>query len=342
MTPPLARQQQATAQQTAPQVLCLGEVLWDWLADQAGKPLEAVESWTAYPGGAPANVACGLVKLGTPAAFIGCVGQDWDGQSLLQLLTHVGVNVTGVQCSDTAPTRAVYVVRSHLGDRHFAGFRGSNTAEFADAYLQAAAIPEALFLKAKFLVLGTLELAYTDSRAAIYRALALARVHQVKIVMDVNWRPMFWPDPNAAPARITSLLPTVNILKLTDEEAIWLFNTAEPGAIAQQHPNLEAVLITAGERGCRYWLGGHQGQLAAFEVDVEDTTGAGDGFLAGFLHQLLQRGMETSTAAEAVQEMIRYASAVGALTTMRAGAIAAQPTAAEVQAFLYLQQQFNV
>ncbi len=342
MTPPLTTQQKASPQQTAPQVICLGEVLWDWLADQAGKSLEQVESWTAYPGGAPANVACGLVKLGTPAAFIGCVGQDWDGQSLLQLLTSVGVNVAGVQCRDTTPTRAVYVVRSQLGDRQFAGFRGGGTTDFADAYLQAAMIPESLFTTAKFLVLGTLELAYTDSRAAIYRALALARVHQVKIVMDVNWRPMFWPDPNAAQARITSLLPTVNILKLTDEEAMWLLQTQDPGAIAQQYPNLEAVLITAGEQGCRYWLGGHQGQLPAFQVDVEDTTGAGDGFLAGFLHQLLQRGMENFTDAETVQELIRYASAVGALTTMRAGAIAAQPTAAEVQAFLYLQQQFYV
>ena len=58
-----------------PRVICLGEVLFDLIADQKGRSLEEVESWSAYPGGAPANVACALVKLGTPTAFIGCVGE---------------------------------------------------------------------------------------------------------------------------------------------------------------------------------------------------------------------------------------------------------------------------
>ncbi|MDY7015050.1 MAG: PfkB family carbohydrate kinase, partial [Cyanobacteriota bacterium] len=61
---------------TQPRVLCLGEILFDCLADQTGRSLDAVESWTPYPGGAPANVACALTKLGTPSAFMGCVGQD--------------------------------------------------------------------------------------------------------------------------------------------------------------------------------------------------------------------------------------------------------------------------
>jgi fructokinase len=60
-------------------VICLGEVLWDCLADQLGLTVEQVRSWTAYPGGAPANVATALVKLGTSAAFVGCVGQDPPG-----------------------------------------------------------------------------------------------------------------------------------------------------------------------------------------------------------------------------------------------------------------------
>ena len=98
-----------------PRVLCLGEILFDLLADQVGRSLEQVESWTAYPGGAPANVACALVKLGTTAGFIGCVGEDEPGDALVQLLQTVGVDTTGVQRHPTAPTRQVDVVRTESG-----------------------------------------------------------------------------------------------------------------------------------------------------------------------------------------------------------------------------------
>ncbi len=94
-----------------PRVLCLGEILFDCLADQLGLKLEEVKSWTPYPGGAPANVACALVKLGTPTAFIGAVGEDEPGNALVKLLEDVGVETTGVQRHPTAPTRQVYVTR---------------------------------------------------------------------------------------------------------------------------------------------------------------------------------------------------------------------------------------
>lgn len=322
-----------------PQVLCLGEILFDCLANQLGRSLEQVESWTSYPGGAPANVACALNKLGTPTGFIGCVGQDEFGDTLVQLLQTIGVDVQGVQRHPTAPTRQVYVLRSESGDRMFSGFGDLDTTEFADTHLQANQLPVELFEAADFLVLGTLELAYPESRAAIERALQLAEQHYVKTLVDVNWRPMFWPDPEIAPAMIQNLLKRVDFLKLADEEAEWLFGTTDPGAIAHRLGNTESVLVTAGRKGCTYYLGGHEGHLNAFEVESEDTTGAGDSFVAGFLHQIAQNGLQSLSDPEMAKKVILYASAVGALTTTRPGAIAAQPTPAEVEAFLYLNQQ---
>lgn len=319
-----------------PQVLCLGEVLFDKLADQAGKPVEQVESWTDYPGGAPANVATALAKLGTPSAFVGCVGQDQTGNSLVALLQDCGVNLSGVQRHPTAPTREVFVVRSETGDRQFAGFGDRPVDAFSDAFLQADSLPTALFEQAQFLVVGTLELAYPDSGAAVRHALELAQTHSLKVLMDVNWRPMFWQDPAPAKDIILKLLPQVSLLKLSAEEGDLLFESRDPKAIAAQVPTLDAVLITDGDRGCTYAAGDSTGTVPAFSVDVEDTTGAGDSFVAGFLHQLCQQGDDLLQNAEAMQQAIVYASAVGALTTIRAGAIAAQPTPQEVEAFLYL------
>ena len=317
-----------------PQVLCMGEVLFDCLADQLGKSLTEVDSWTPYPGGAPANVACALVKLGTPAGFVGAVGEDEPGNDLYSLLESIGVNSQGIQRHESAPTRQVYVVRSESGDREFAGFGEYDTSEFADTHLQAEVLPQELFAKADILVLGTLELAYPESEAAIHHALEMADRYDMKTIMDVNWRPVFWKDPDIAPEKIRALLPKVDFLKLSKEEAEWLFDTADPGAITYRMDGIDGVLVTDGENGCRYCLGGHEGKLPAFSVSVVDTTGAGDSFLAGFIHQLQKHGVKGLADKETVEQVVKYASAVGALTTIKPGAIASQPTPDEVNSFL--------
>ena len=317
-----------------PRILCLGEILFDCLADQLGLKLEEVKSWTPYPGGAPANVACALVKLGTSAGFIGAVGEDEPGNQLVKLLTEVGVDTTGVQRYSTAPTRQVYVLRDLAGDRNFAGFGEYDSSEFADTRLQAQQLPEALFAEADFLVLGTLELAYPESQQAVHQALKLAELYDLKIILDVNWRPVFWQDANVARQKISEIFKQVDFLKLSKEEAEWLFNTTDPGAITYRLNSIEGVLVTDGENGCAYCLGENEGHLPSYRVNVVDTTGAGDSFLAGFIHRLCQYGIKSLQDAEVAKSIVAYANAVGALTTIKPGAIASQPTGAEVDAFL--------
>ncbi|HEY9838420.1 MAG TPA: carbohydrate kinase, partial [Vampirovibrionales bacterium] len=315
-----------------PQVLCLGEILFDCLADRPGQAYEEVESWTPYPGGAPANVASGLVKLGTPAGFIGCVGQDDAGDELVNLLKDIGVDCTGVQRHETAPTRKVYVVRSEEGDRSFAGFGEIDTTEFADTRLQADQLPHELFFQADFLVVGSLELAFPDSRKAVFRALDMAEQYDVKIAIDINRRDMFWPDPTESKEVIESLIKRVDFLKISDEEAQWLFDTIDAGAIKYRLGNVEGVLVTAGANNTTYCLGENEGVIPSFSVDVVDTTGAGDAFVAGFIHQVCMHGVKYLEDPTRAKDVVRYAMAVGALTTTRPGAIAAQPQPTEVTA----------
>ena len=334
-----------------PQVLCVGEMLWDCLGDPAGAALgkgradsskiadpSKIENWTAYPGGAPANVACALPKLGIQSALVSCLGQDAAGDRLLKILQQGGVAIDAIQ-RHPAPTREVYVVRDGAGDRQFVAFGSEgkgvqDTTTFADTQLLPGSIPQPLFSSAKFLVLGTLALAYPNSGAAIARALDLADQYYVPVFLDLNWRPLFWSDPSQAQSVIAPVLERVDLLKLSKEEALWMFETADPAAIAQKLDHLEGVIVTDGANGCSYCLGGHMGSRPGFPVAAVDTTGAGDGFVAGFLSQLLQEGLKSLEDPQRVYRMVTYASAVGALVTQKPGAIAAQPNRTEVENFL--------
>ena len=317
-----------------PQILCVGEILFDCLADQLGTKLNEVKSWTTYPGGAPANVACGLIKLGVSTAFIGCIGEDKPGDELVALLKKIGVNLIGIQRHSTAKTRQIYVIRSQEGERHFAGFGNFKTEEFADTQLEAEQLKEFLFTQAKYLVIGTLLLAYPQSKKAIFRAIELAKKHQTSILVDVNWRPVFWQNIEQAKPLIMELLKHADFIKCSQEEAAWLFNTEDPQKIAQQFPKSKGILITLGEKGCHYYLGNHQGVVEGFSVTVRDTTGAGDSFVAGFLSQCSDHEAEILNNPEVAKKAIIHSNAVGALTTTKPGAIAAQPTKKEVELWL--------
>lgn len=319
-------------------VVCLGEVLWDYLADQPGDDLESVASWTPYPGGAPANVSCGLAKLGTKTAFVGALGNDPEGDKLVTVLEERGVVVTGIQRSEKYPTRPVYVLRDEAGDRTFAGFSPNSTpiapTNFADAHLQKQDLPGDLIAAADYLVIGSLGLASWDTRTAVQWAINHCLEHQKRVILDVNWRPMFWAYPEAARPMIQGILPVVSILKLTEEEALWLFDTDELDVISLDLPSVRGILLTKGSQGCEYLFGSHRGHLPAFPVDVVDTTGAGDAFLVGFLHQLCEQGLDAVAEEQQLVKMLRYGSAMAALTVMGKGAIAPQPTEAEIINFL--------
>ena len=317
-------------------VLCVGEILFDRLADYPAEDVEAVTSWHCYPGGAPANVACALVKLGTASGFLGCIGADEAGEDLKQLLLEIGVDLTGLQVHPTAPTRVVDVLRNAQGERRFAGFQGRSTFCFADAFFQGNTIPDRSFQSVEILVTGTLGLAAPHSAQGIEIAIQRARIAGAEIVVDVNWRPMFWENIPLAEAivSIRHLLTQAHWLKLTDEEADLLFQSQNLAQIQAHYPALKGILLTAGAAGCHYWIHGHQGYVPAFTVDSVDTTGAGDSFLAGFLHQLLTHDRSQPLQnPQHCHQIVIYASAVGALTTLSPGAIDAQPSDQDVAQF---------
>ena len=331
-------------------VICLGEVLFDLLANEIGVSSEDVKSWTPLPGGAPANVACALVKMGDRSRFIGCVGDDEAGIKLTAKLASEGVDLTGLQHHPTAPTRQVQVLRTADGDRIFGGFvdaiaprvaedvlpqrlapgSGEDPPATAFADTRLSEVPPALFIDADFLLLGTIALAYPESAASTWQAVELARSHGVKIFVDVNWRPTFWTSPALAIPKIQLLLQHADYVKFAREEAALIYAETSPQSLCKYLPQALGIFVTDGGNICEYWLNGASGQQPAFSVTTVDTTGAGDAFVAGSIHQL-------GTGQQSGAEIVSYAAAAGALTTRTAGAIDAQPTHAEIIQLLLTQ-----
>ena len=315
-------------------VICLGECLVDRLFEVGETPEIGSDKGIDYPGGAPANVAAAIAKLGTPTRLISALGQDDLGDWLVQVLHDQGVACQMQRVADW-PTRTVLVQRDQTGDRQFIGFSAPAPAAFADAHLTSDWINTVDFTGVKYLVMGTLGLAYAATATAMDQARDQAQQSGGKIVIDLNWRPVFWPEVAIAPPKIRSFLQAAHLIKLSREEALWLLDTESATEICQQFPHCEAVLLTDGGNGSTCATKQHSVSLPAFAVSSQDTTGAGDAFLAGVLHQICQRGWEAWQDPVEIQAILRYASAVGALTTLKPGAIAAQPTPQSVEAFLH-------
>ena len=326
--------------QPAPKVICLGEALVDRLGPLGGDPATAtVDQCDDRLGGAPANVACALARLGTPSAFVGRLGRDAIGESFEQLMANRGVELAGLQRDATRPSRVVLVRRHADGERVFQGFAGDQGQGFSDQALDQAELEQAwpaLAAQAQWLLVGTIPLATAASAASLRWAVSQAKPAGVRIALDVNWRPTFWDvssDPAAGPdaealSAMQPLIAAASLLKLAKEEALWLFGSADPSAISAGLPQAPDVVVTDGGNPVHWSLGGATGVLEALAPpQVVDTTGAGDAFSSGLLHQLVQGAVPP-------EQMLRFAAACGALVCGGAGAIDPQPDAAAVQRFL--------
>src|SRR5262249_38156190 len=154
------------------------------------------------------------------------------------------------------------------------------------------------------------------------------------ISCDPNWRPHLWSDPSEAPALIRQTLAECDVVKISDDEIVPLFGTtdSEAAAHAMRELGVQVAIVSLGARGCFYEAPGGRGYVAGEKVEVVDTTGAGDGFMAGLWAALLPQlaGNKSFSGAE-LEVALRYANRVGALTCTKFGATTALPRKHEVQ-----------
>ncbi len=321
-------------------VVCIGEALIDRIKNKSN------QQFTDFLGGAPANVACALRKLQIDSIFIGRIGSDEFGKKFLEQFKELQVNINFLQLDSNLPTRIVKVNRDNSGDRYFSGFDTSLNTVFADEALDRNEIKkdvkslEKLFLKTKYFVCGTIILSSSRSYESIHFLLKIANKFDVKIIIDLNWREVFWDfaisssetSKNERFDLIKNFLNYAHILKLAKEEAILFFNNENPLEISETMCNRPDVVITDGANPVSWFINGKQGTTKVINSSsIIDTTGAGDSFLAGLISQLVSFDYPSNESE--IQNCVKFASVCGLLTCLGEGAIDQQPDHSKVNEF---------
>ncbi len=322
-------------------VVCIGEALIDRIRNKSN------EGFTDFLGGAPANVASALKKLNIDSIFIGSLGSDDYGEKIIKQFNDLEVNLDFLQLDNDSSTRVVNVDRDQSGDRFFSGFESSPHLYFADEVLSMKLIEKELqylekcLLRTQYLVTGTNVLSSPISREAIFFLLKQAKKFEVKVVVDLNWREVFWDYSNFASKNIKRdrinlikhFLNNAHVIKLAKEEATLFFELEDPLLISQQMSKRPDVIITDGKNPVSWYINGLQGNTKIpHSQTIVDTTGAGDAFLAGLISTFISSGYPTGELE--IQACIRFASVCGLLTCQREGAIEPQPDYEKVSKFL--------
>jgi len=315
-----------------PEAITLGELLVDFVSVEKDVSLVQLPTFAGAAGGAPANVAVGLARLGVSAGFVGKVGDDPFGEFLRSTLANAGVDIQLLRRARGARTTLAFVATRSDGQKDICFYRHPG----ADILLTAEEVKADYLCSARLFHFGSVSLSRSPAREATLHAAGLAREAGLLISYDPNWRPTLWDDEREAKGRIWEAMPLANVVHCSEEEWEFVTGTADLQAgarrIQQAGPGL--VVVTRGERGCYYDNGGCRGDVPGFAVEVLDPLGAGDAFVAAMLSRLLHAPEPKELGDDQLREIMGYANAAGALTCSRRGVIPSLPTASQLDVFL--------
>ncbi|MFJ9561863.1 carbohydrate kinase [Streptomyces fuscichromogenes] len=299
-------------------IVVAGEALIDLVPQGTG----ALAALQPALGGGPYNTAVALGRLGSPTAFCSRVSADAFGTALLDGLRQAGVDVSLVERGPEPTTLAAATI----------GPQGSASYSF---YVEGTAdrlftAPAGLPATTRAVSFGTLSLVLEPGASAYEELMREAAGQGLFTALDPNIRAGLIADPDAYRARFKSWLPSVTLLKLSEEDALWLGGT--PHEWLSAGPS--AVVITHGGDGLSaFTRDGTVYAVPGEKVAVVDTIGAGDTVNAALLHGLAARDALSAEAllglgADGWTSLLRFAARAAAITCSRAGA--EPPYAAEL------------
>ncbi len=280
-------------------------------------------------GGAPANVAVGVSRLGVEAGFIGRVGNDPLGKFMQQTLQAEKVS-TEQMILDPQQRTSTVIVGLDQGERSFTFMVNPS----ADQFLEVNDLPN--FQQGEWLHCCSIALINDPSRSTTIEAIRRVKQAGGFVSFDPNLRESLWSSLDEMKKVVNSVVAMADVLKFSEEELTLLTNTTSlddaTKAVTSLYPE-KLIIITLGKDGAIYHLNGKSQVVAGKALKPVDTTGAGDAFVSGLLAGLSQVSNWKESDAVLV-EVIRKANASGALATTAKGAMSALPNKAELEAFL--------
>ena len=272
------------------------------------------------PGGAPANVAVAIARLGGKSAFFGRVGQDPLGRFMQNTLADEQVDTEFMLLDDAHRTSTVIVDLDDSGERSFTFM----VKPSADQFLAESDIPQ--FNAGEWLHVCSIALANEPSRSSTLEAMRQIKAAGGFVSLDPNLREEVWAKPAELKPVVRQAIELADVVKFSDDELMFLTDTTslEDGLKAIESDSNSLVLVTQGAKGALVVFEGEQRLLSGQTVKSVDTTGAGDAFVGGLLAKLSQHSDWANSSN--IEAAVQWANGCGALATTQKGAMTALPT----------------
>ena len=266
-------------------VVALGEFLIDFTP--AGSSDSGMKLFEQNPGGAPVNMLTAVSKAGLKTAFIGKVGDDMHGNFLIETAKQAGIDTRGIVVDDTVFTTLAFVTLDENGEREFSFARKPG----ADTMLCYKEVDADLLRDTKVFHIGSLSLTDEPARTTTFQAVREARKYGAVISYDPNYRASLWKNEETAKEQMRSLIPYVDIMKISDEETELLTGKEKPEEAAEIlfQKGVKIIAVTLGSEGAYLYCKEGGIQIPGFASRAVDTNGAGDSFWGGFLYCISAR-----------------------------------------------------
>ncbi|WP_246067679.1 carbohydrate kinase family protein [Changchengzhania lutea] len=262
-------------------ILCVGEVLVDFIGHQTGVLINNTRDYHRYLGGSPANVAMNSARLGLKSVMVATVGDDGFGDYIFERLNEVGVNTNHIKKIDSKPTSVIFVSRTE-STPDFIPFRK------ADSCIQENQMPSDLLSKTNIYHTTCFALSKNPAQATILKKAEEAFNLGCKLSIDVNYAKKLWNSQEEALKVIKAYCKFNPLVKISEDDMLRLFDKELPHEDIFNFFHSEGVAtvcLTLGSKGVKLSQKGKKViELPAIKIDVvQDATGAGDAFWSGFL-----------------------------------------------------------
>lgn len=289
-------------------VYSIGEVLIDFL-DQGN------QQFKAHAGGAPANVAVVVKKLGGMASIIGSAGKDYFGDFLKETLIKLEVCTEHLK-QINHPTMLAFVVLDEKGDRSFSFYRNDT----ADQYLST----DNILFQNDIIHYCSVSLNNENNILAHKKAINQIKNNQGIVSFDPNLRLNLWEDKNKLKRIVKDFLSISDIVKVSEEELLYLSDCKTEDAALKyfEQYELKVLFVTRGANGSTAYTKNGVFNHPGFKVNTVDTTGAGDAFIGAILFKIQQLGLKLDMLDKIKwQDILEFASLVSATSSEKFGAI---------------------